>query len=156
MDKYCSGCGERKALTLFSKNKAMKDGYANWCKLCLKSLWQRPENLQRRKEKRLINYASTLYTETKSRAKLHNIEFNLDKEDIVIPDVCPVLGTPLVVTINGRTDNTPTIDKIIPSKGYVKGNVKVISWLANMLKRDCTDPVVFEKIAIYLRSVKDE
>lgn len=156
MDKYCSGCGERKLFTQFSKNKSMKDGYANWCKACLKSLWQRPENLLRRKERRLINYANTLYTETKSRARLSNIQFNLDKSDITIPDLCPVLGIPLEVTLNGRTNNTPTIDKIIPSKGYVKGNVKVVSWLANLIKRDCTDPEVFEKIALYLRRAKDE
>lgn len=156
MDKYCSGCGTRKSFDNFSKNRAMRDGYANWCKSCLKKLWQRPENLIRRKQRRLINYAYTLYTETKSRAKLSNIAFNLDKSDIVIPDICPVLGIPLIVSINGRTDNTPSVDKIIPSKGYVKGNVQVISWLANNLKRDCTNPEVFEKIAIYLRRLKDE
>jgi hypothetical protein len=156
MDKYCSGCTQRKPYSLFSKNKAMKDGYANWCKPCLKQLWQRPENLLRRKERRLLNYASTLYIETKSRAKLSNIPFNLDKSDIFIPEFCPVLGIPLIVELHGRTDNTPTIDKIIPSKGYMKGNVKVISWLANLIKRDCTNPEVFEKIAIYIRSSQDE
>jgi hypothetical protein len=156
MDKYCSGCATHKPFSGFSKNRVMKDGYANWCKACLKSLWQKPENLLRRKERRLVNYANTLYVETKSRARLSNIEFNLDKEDITIPDVCPVLGIPLIVSLHGRTNNTPTVDKIIPSKGYVKGNVKVVSWLVNNIKSDCIDPEVFEKIAIYLRRAKDE
>lgn len=33
-------------------------------------------------------------------------------------------------------DNSPTLDKFIPSKGYVKGYVQVISWRANNLKSD--------------------
>lgn len=156
MDKYCSGCATTKPFSGFSKNRAMKDGYANWCKACIKKNWQTPQNLLRRKERRLINYANTLYVETKSRARLSNIEFNLDKSDVVIPEICPVLGIPLIVSLHGRTDNTPSIDKVIPSKGYVKGNVQVISWLANQTKRDCTDPEVFEKIAIYLRRTKYE
>lgn len=156
MDKYCSGCGERKLTSLFSKNKSQKDGYSNWCKACLKKLWQRPENLLRRKERRFINFAHTLYIETKSRAKKSNIPFNIEESDIVIPQVCPVLGIELVTQLGGRTDATPTIDKKIPSKGYVKGNIEIISWLANSLKRDCIDPVVFERLALYVRSFNDE
>ena len=34
------------------------------------------------------------------------------------------------------SDNSPTLDKFIPSKGYVKGNVQIISWRANNLKND--------------------
>ena len=34
------------------------------------------------------------------------------------------------------SDNSPTLDKFIPSKGYVKGNVQIISWRANSLKSD--------------------
>ena len=156
MDKYCSGCKQRKELSLYSKNKRMKDGYANWCKACMKSLWQRPENLIRRKERRLVNYSDTMYVEVKSRAKLANIPFNLDKQDVKIPEICPILGIPLQVSFGGRTDNTPTLDKIIPSKGYTKGNVQVVSWIANRLKSDCTDPSIFEKIALYIRSNLDE
>ena len=156
MDKYCSGCKQRKEFSFFSKNKAQKDGYANWCKSCAKSLWQRPENLVRRKERRLVNYADTMYTEVKSRAKLSNIEFNLEKQDVKIPDVCPILGIPLIVSFGGRTDNTPTLDKIIPNKGYTKGNVQVVSWIANRLKSDCIDPSIFERIALYIRSNLDE
>jgi hypothetical protein len=36
------------------------------------------------------------------------------------------------------TDNSPSLDKIIPSLGYVRGNVQVISQRANSIKRDAT------------------
>ena len=56
-----------------------------------------------------------------------------------IPDVCPVLGIPLDQDPKGkgeRSDNSPSLDKFIPSLGYVKGNIHIISWRANHLKND--------------------
>ena len=47
--------------------------------------------------------------------------------DLVFPERCPVLNIPLLST-GKRTDNSPSLDRIIPSLGYVPGNVKVISW----------------------------
>lgn len=151
MAKYCSGCKSDKALELFSKNRRMKDGYANWCKDCLKSLWQRPENKLRRKERRIEDYARTLFVETRSRAKASGIPFDLDIADLEIPIACPITGAPLVVSLGGRTDNTPTVDRKNPELGYVKGNVFVVSWIANKIKSDQTDPSLFEAIARYLR-----
>ena len=34
------------------------------------------------------------------------------------------------------SDNSPTLDKFYPSNGYVKGNIQIISWRANSLKKD--------------------
>ena len=60
---------------------------------------------------------------------------------------CPVLGIPLHLTGQGiQKDGTPSVDKIIPSKGYMRGNVKIISWLANRIKSDKISPIkLFEK-----------
>ena len=97
------------------------------------------------------NFANTLYVETKSRARASGIEFNLDKEDVFIPEFCPVTGQKLFADISGRTYNTPTVDRKDPNKGYVKGNVFVISWIANRIKSDQSDPELFEAIARYIR-----
>lgn len=77
------------------------------------------------------------------RAKRDGVLFNLTLEDLEIPTLCPALG----ITLNskwgseGRTntrDNTPSIDRIVPSLGYVKGNTRVISHRANRIKTDAT------------------
>jgi hypothetical protein len=62
-------------------------------------------------------------------------------EDGELPSVCPVLGIPLEVgqdEAGGATDNSPSIDQIIPGGGYVPGNVRIISWKANRLKSNAT------------------
>ena len=77
-----------------------------------------------------------MYRRSKARAKERGVEFAIDKEDIYIPEVCPILGIPLVVKSgsSGGSDNSPALDRIDNNKGYVKGNVQVISHLANMMK----------------------
>ena len=80
-----------------------------------------------------------MLTRAKSRAKIGNIPFNLTLEDISIPDTCPLLGIPIKVQPKkGYHPNSPSLDKIIPEKGYIKGNVWVISNRANTLKNDAT------------------
>ena len=66
--------------------------------------------------------------------------FELSEHDFEIPDVCPVLGIPLAMGVgrSGPREWSPTIDRIIPSLGYVPGNVVVVSWRANRLKSDGT------------------
>jgi hypothetical protein len=50
-------------------------------------------------------------------------------------------------------DNTPSLDKIIPSLGYVKGNVAVISWKANVMKSNLSIDML-ESILSYIKKYK--
>lgn len=74
----------------------------------------------------------------RNRAERKGIPFNITKDDISIPEKCPVLGITMKFTKGRRmqTHLTPTIDRIDPAKGYVKGNVIVVSWRVNWLKGD--------------------
>jgi hypothetical protein len=74
----------------------------------------------------------------KSRAKKNNLAFNIELDDIVIPERCPLLGIKIESTEVRNSPNNPSLDKIIPKKGYIKGNVWVISNRANTLKNDAT------------------
>lgn len=65
--------------------------------------------------------------------------FNIDLSDIVIPKVCPILGIPLTKGVKRvPCNNSPSLDRIDSTKGYVKGNVQVISHRANRLKSDAS------------------
>ena len=75
----------------------------------------------------------------KSRAKTNNIEFNINELDIIIPEFCPILGIKLEIAEGrGPKDNSPSLDRINNNLGYIKGNVRVISFRANSLKKDGT------------------
>ena len=77
----------------------------------------------------------------KKRAEAAGLPFALTVDDLVIPDVCPILGVPLdkpTGTKVGPTDYAPSLDRIRPALGYVPGNVRVISYKANRLRNNGT------------------
>lgn len=89
---------------------------------------------------------------TRFRAEKKGIPFNLTIKDIHLPELCPVLGIRLQIGGGPQQDSSPSIDRIIPKLGYVRGNVVVISHRANRLKGDATYTEL-ERIASWLRSV---
>jgi hypothetical protein len=76
--------------------------------------------------KYLLKYA-------KHRAIKKGLEFSLVESDIIIPDLCPIMKQPMA-----SKRYRPSIDRIDPSKGYTKDNIRVISSLANSMKWDST------------------
>lgn len=86
------------------------------------------------------NPSLKMFRRAKQRAKERGIDFDLDKSDVIIPEFCPILGIKLETFVgkSGGRPNSPALDRIDNSKGYVKGNVVVISHLANMMKSSAT------------------
>lgn len=77
-----------------------------------------------------------MYNNARQRAKRKGMEFDLSPCDVIIPPMCPILHIPLVVYkgSSGGRPNSPSLDRIDNNKGYILGNVWVISSLANMMK----------------------
>jgi hypothetical protein len=92
-----------------------------------------------------------ILSSAKCRAKRLSLPFDLVEEDIVIPAVCPVLGIPVFKGAGKICDNSPTLDRIQPDRGYVKGNVAVVSQRANVIK-NCGSAEEHERIAAWIRS----
>lgn len=105
-------------------------------------------------EKRLKWYQNdprtVMINMARMRARRDGVPFDLKKEDIIIPNICPVLGIPLKVGTRKEHDNAPSLDKKIPKLGYVKGNVRVISYRANRIKNDATIEEL-EKVLAYFK-----
>lgn len=88
-----------------------------------------------------------ILTSARARAKVRGIAFDILPEDISLPTHCPITGVELIYGCGvGRKDG-PSLDRIRPELGYVRGNVRIISFLANSLKSDCTDPRIFRALA---------
>lgn len=87
-------------------------------------------------KKRRENPENYMFIQVKSRAKRLGIPFELDVGDIIIPEVCPILGIPLFIGDNKLCANSPSLDRVDNSLGYIKGNVCVISFKANRYKSD--------------------
>jgi hypothetical protein len=81
-----------------------------------------------------------LLSSARSRAKKRNIPFDLTVEDIIIPTHCPILGIELTRNFgkHGGSFSSASLDRIFPDKGYVKGNIRVVSLLANNMKSNAT------------------
>lgn len=73
------------------------------------------------------------------RARKNGVPFDLSVRDLNIPDKCPYLGITLnKVNTKSYCPNNCSLDRIIPENGYVKGNVQVISFLANSMKNEAS------------------
>lgn len=88
---------------------------------------------------------------TKSKAKERNIKFDLKYTDFELPEFCPLLGIKLTygAETNGNDDSHSSIDRVDNNKGYIKGNVIVISKLANAMKNSST----FSQLKVFCKNI---
>lgn len=85
-------------------------------------------------------------SKTKERSVAQNLPHDIDLEylESIATDECPVFKTPFVWGQgNGTHPYRPSVDRIIPELGYVKGNVVFISLKANTIKQDVTEKELY-------------
>ena len=80
----------------------------------------------------------SMWTMAKIRARRKELPFTITIHDIIIPEFCPMLGIPIIRALEKLNDNSPTLDRREGHKGYVKGNIRVISYKANRAKSNLT------------------
>lgn len=127
------GCGTCKAVLPRAAFGSRPSGYLGVDQVCREC----------RKVKAQADYAKRDYRRivldrVRSRANLRGLPFDLDLDDIVIPEFCPVLGVRLERASGNMTDSSPSVDRIKPELGYTKGNIIIISNKANRIKTDAT------------------
>ncbi len=89
---------------------------------------------------RMVTYRPKhLLNATKRSARVRDLEHTITLEDIIIPTKCPYLNAELTHQMGkGVVSTNSSIDRIDNTKGYIKGNVQVISMLANTMKSNAT------------------
>ena len=147
----CEICGNVKSPAEFSFNirNDLSSGKMSHCKQC----GANNRETERRNKTWKDDSVTILLSNSRQRAKRSNIENSLEREDIVIPDKCPVFGTPLVREDRSTWQNAPSIDRIDNKKGYVKDNIVIVSRRANILKKDATIEEL-QKLAKFYKKLK--
>jgi hypothetical protein len=98
------------------------------------------------RNKAALSDARRLIFNARNRVGKENVK--LQPEDVVVPTHCPVLGLPLYRNKRFGGANSPSLDRIDPSKGYTKDNVHVISHRANTIKNNAT-PEELAAVALF-------
>lgn len=80
-------------------------------------------------------------SKARQTAKKLNLPFNLTEEyikSITPPNmICPALGIKMMHGTKEKGNwRSPSLDRIIPELGYVKGNVVIVSFKVNRIKND--------------------
>ena len=144
--KVCSKCNTSKPLEEYFSRGGGRQGVRASCKACI-CLYARGICPFRR-----------WWNSKKHNAKTFSVSFTIKPADIPgvtiehwvnntgkktwsaieYPKVCPVLDIDLDWGMNGRKPNSPSLDRIDSTKGYIKGNVMLMSSLANSMKQNAT------------------
>lgn len=126
----CNKCGEHKPEDAYEIRRDKKvPTRRKECRACMN---------KRKTAHYHKNPISYKLKEAKRRANAKGWDFNITEADVVIPEFCPLLGIPLEINTHGASHNSPSIDRIDSTKGYVKGNVWIISHRANTVKNDAS------------------
>lgn len=119
-----------------------------------------PSVRERARIRARLNPEKVMLHSARVRARKLGLPFDITIDDVraCVPKDgrCPITGEQFVRN-EGKGGGGPrsmSLDRIFPHLGYVRGNIAVISHLANTLKNNCTDPAIFERLAVYIRGFK--
>lgn len=172
--KPCRSCKATLPLSEYHTNKSGLYGRQSMCKKCTHDKYYLPnkgkviasqkarratdagkENERNwRNAYRFTHRLKRLLQEAKTRAKKRGFAFDVTEEELSIPQVCPVLGIPITLHAARRADGSPSLERIDRDKGYVSGNVIVISWRANRIKSDASIHELEKIVDFYRRDKK--
>ncbi len=153
----CRVCKVNKHISGYFKDKAYACGHETRCKKCKPVRVATPARRAREAayKRRPEIYARTVetlrawrHTEggririmircARDRAREQGIAFDITPADLSIPEICPLLDMPITFGRGKLHAASPSLDRIDPKLGYVRGNVWVISYRANAIKQNAT------------------
>ena len=168
--KLCNSCGLNINYRKFRLMKPLKKGLnkgklIGWTDINGGTRCSRCKDCERNEsnKKYRLNPIPQLIFSFKKRAKRQKVPFDLTVEDISellknSGNICPVLGVKMKTTElgSGETDYSPSFDRIYPKKGYIKGNIVIVSNKANRIKTDATVDEIRKVADFYEKLPKDK
>lgn len=133
---HCSSCLEAKSQSCFSERKDRSGRLRPYCKECSKNIQRARYSVYKREQPFKLKA-----TRARSRAQSLKVPYDLDAEylESIWTGTCPVFHTKIYLHEKDRADEfAAELDRFIPDKGYVKGNVHFLSRRANRLKNNVT------------------
>jgi len=154
--KKCTKCKIEKTSIEFYNSKTTEDKLTYSCKTCMTTYRQQNKEksklymrslrefdnekvkLTRNKSYRNTSPLEKILRQSKHRAKAKYIEFDIELKDLTLPTKCPYLKVPFIIGTKDNYEYTHSIDRIDNNKGYIKGNVEIITKKANSMKNNAS------------------
>ena len=164
--KVCSVCKEWKPFYMYGPRIVVIDKRRSRCKECEALNSAAYRNTPRGKETLAVYYTNhwerRRIKDAKVRAKFKKLPFNITADYIksITPSdmICPALGIQMKAgqTVKESKINSPSLDRLIPELGYVKGNIVIVSNRANTIKRDATPEELMKIAKFYAKVFKEQ
>ena len=145
----CKICRVEKHITEFHKHIRKLNGIHPWCKSC---------RFERDRLNKTNSYFTYTYSRKKSECKMKGISFDLTPEylESLWTGKCSIFNSEIKFYFDEKVSmyhpERANLDRIIPDKGYVQGNVQWTCGRANRLKADGT----IEELELILKYMKDK
>lgn len=132
--RSCPGCNQRHQADFFPPGDPQLR-----CKFCRKNR----RMVTDLRKKRPDDQRYRMWVSSRNRSHQSGMEHTIHLTDIPLPKYCCYLGVELLYYLANETGadyqwNLASLDRIDSSRGYVPGNIQVISFLANKMKQDAT------------------
>ncbi len=143
--KQCHRCKEERSTDDFYKTDRNNDGLHSWCKPCMTeySRLNSKKRVSTMKKWAETNPLRNRYHTKKQNARRKGQEFTITLAEIQelwesCGGTCPYFGWQLKFNKGVKANDSVSFDRIDPGKGYVTGNVEILSDLANRMKNSAT------------------
>lgn len=150
----CARCSKSFPPSQMSKDGRKRNGLHSWCKLC-----KRTYSTNHNRDRRHSDPAYRLWFSTRVTSNTKGLEHSILVEDVksVFTEICPYLNIALNYDRHERGKvprDAATVDRIDPTKGYIPGNIQILSFAANRMKSNFPIPELIE-IAKRILSIHD-
>ena len=132
----CSRCQQLQPASEFYAHPKSTTGLQSRCKPCLREIYaeRREAFIEYTRNRRWMDARVRMASDARRRDRASGRESDIRAKDIRIPRDCPVTGKPILHGYLERMPWSPCLERLDKSKGYVRGNWRVVSWEAAKLR----------------------